>query len=91
MGCCDTTKCRVTGKGFNKEQKYWDIMGVATLDYFSLYRKHTFVRRESYKLDYIGEVELGEKKNENLYMILLKISIQKIINSLLNIIFKMLN
>ena len=58
---------RVTGKGFNKEQKYWDIMGVATLDYLDLYRKHTFVRRESYKLDYIGEVELGEKKNENPY------------------------
>ena len=58
---------RVTGKGFNKEQKYWDIMGVATLDYLDLYRKHTFVRRESYKLDYIGEVELGENKNENPY------------------------
>ena len=32
-----------------------------------LYRKHTFVRQESYKLDYIGEVELGEKKTENPY------------------------
>ena len=42
-------------------------MGVATLDYLDLYRKHTFVRRESYKLDYIGEVELGENKNENPY------------------------
>ena len=37
------------------------------LDYLDLYRKHTFVRRESYKLDYIGEVELGEKKTENPY------------------------
>ena len=58
---------RVTAKGFNKEQNYWDIMGVSVLDYLDLYRKHTFVRRESYKLDYIGEVELGENKHENPY------------------------
>ena len=42
-------------------------MGVAILDYLDLYRKHTFVRRESYRLDYIGEVELGESKHENPY------------------------
>jgi len=58
---------RVTAKGFNKEQNYWDIMGVSVLDYLDLYRKHTFVRRESYKLDYIGQVELGENKHENPY------------------------
>jgi DNA polymerase elongation subunit (family B) len=58
---------RVTAKGFNKEQNYWDIMGVSVLDYLDLYRKHTFVRRESYKLDYIGKVELGENKHENPY------------------------
>ena len=66
-GVVTQQSARVTAKGFNKEQKYWDIMGVATLDYLDLYRKHTFVRRESYKLDYIGEVELGENKNENPY------------------------
>ena len=33
---------RITAKGFNKEQKYYDIMNVATLDYLDLYRKHTF-------------------------------------------------
>jgi len=53
--------------GYNRTQKYWDILGVDVLDYLDLYRKHTFVRRESYKLDYIGEVELGEKKTENPY------------------------
>ena len=42
-------------------------MGVDTLDYLDLYRKFTFVRRESYKLDYIGEVELGQNKLENPY------------------------
>ena len=66
-GVVTQQSARITAKGFNKEQKYWDIMGVATLDYLALYRKHTFVRRESYKLDYIGEVELGENKNENPY------------------------
>ena len=66
-GVVNESSARVTAKGFNKEQKYWDILGVDVLDYLDLYRKHTFVRRESYKLDYIGEVELGENKNENPY------------------------
>ena len=53
--------------GYNRTQNYYDILGVATLDYLDLYRKHTFVRRESYKLDYIGQVELNESKTENPY------------------------
>ncbi len=53
--------------GYNRQQNYWDILGVSILDYFDLYRKHTFVRQESYKLDYIGQVELGESKTENPY------------------------
>ena len=53
--------------GYNRTQNYYDILGVDVLDYLDLYRKHTFIRRESYKLDYIGEVELGEKKTENPY------------------------
>ena len=56
-----------TDLGFIKQQNYYDLMGITVLDYLDLYRKHTFVRRESYKLDYIGEVELGEKKHENPY------------------------
>ena len=66
-GVVSPNSVRVTAKGFNKQQNYWDILGVDVLDYLDLYRKHTFVRRESYKLDYIGEVELGEKKTENPY------------------------
>ena len=50
-----------------RKNQMYDIMGVSILDYLDLYRKHTFVRRESYKLDYIGEVELGENKHENPY------------------------
>ena len=53
--------------GYARTQNYYDILGVDTLDYLDLYRKHTFIRRESYKLDYIGEVELGENKTENPY------------------------
>ena len=51
----------------SREQQVWNIMGVDTLDYLDLYRKFTFVRRESYKLDYIGEVELGQNKLDNPY------------------------
>lgn len=40
----------------------YDLVGRVVLDYFDLYRKFTFVTRESYKLDHIAEVELGEKK-----------------------------
>ena len=50
-----------------KNQQYWNILGVSILDYFELYRKFTYVRQESYKLDYIGKVELGEQKLENPY------------------------
>jgi DNA polymerase elongation subunit (family B) len=55
------------GLGYNRQERYFDLLGIATLDYLDLYRKHTFVRRESYKLDYIGKVEVGETKNENPY------------------------
>ena len=53
--------------GYARQEKYFDLVGIATLDYLDLYRKHTFIRRESYKLDYIGKVEVGETKNENPY------------------------
>jgi DNA polymerase elongation subunit (family B) len=44
-----------------KEQTY-DMFGVAVLDYLDLYKKFTYTAQESYKLDYIASVELGEKK-----------------------------
>ena len=39
-----------------------DIGGVTQLDYLDLYKKFTYKTQESYKLDYIAEVELGQKK-----------------------------
>ena len=47
---------------FGKEQLVYDILGVQSLDYLKLYRKFTYKMQESYKLDWIGHVELGEKK-----------------------------
>jgi len=35
------------------------------LDYLQMYKKHTFVTRESYKLDFIAQEELGENKLEH--------------------------
>ena len=64
-GVVSESSAKVSGWENKQEKKTWDMMGIAVLDYLDLYRKHTFVRRESYRLDHIGDVELGEKKHEN--------------------------
>ena len=48
-----------------RKHQLYDIQGVAHLDYFDLYRKFTYSRQESYRLDYIAFVELGERKDGN--------------------------
>ena len=45
-----------------REQYVYKIYGVSQLDYIDLYKKYTYVNRESYRLDHIAFVELGEKK-----------------------------
>ncbi len=40
----------------------YDIGGISQLDYIKLYKKFTYKTQESYRLDYIAEVELGQKK-----------------------------
>ena len=50
-----------------KTQTYFRLHGIAQLDYLQLYQKFTIKNQESYKLDHIGEVELGEKKDDNPY------------------------
>jgi len=47
---------------FGQDAIAYDIYGVQTLDYLRLYKKFTYKNQESYKLDWIGHVELGEKK-----------------------------
>lgn len=49
-------------KIMDRENQTYEIIGVNTIDYIDLYRKFTYVTRESYKLDHIVEVELGERK-----------------------------
>jgi len=50
-----------------REQQVYDITGVANLDYLQLYRKFTYTNQESYALNHIAFVELGQQKNENPY------------------------
>lgn len=45
-----------------KQNQSYNPSGISVLDYYQLYRKFTFGNQESYKLDYIGQVELGERK-----------------------------
>jgi len=45
-------------------QNRYKIAGVSTLDYLALYKRFTFSQRSSYRLDAIGEYEVGEKKVE---------------------------
>ena len=51
----------------NREMTAYEITGVAQLDYLDLYKKFTYVTRESYKLDFITQTELGHKKLESGY------------------------
>jgi DNA polymerase elongation subunit (family B) len=50
-----------------RKHQLYEIQGVAHLDYFDLYRKFTYSSQESYRLDHIAFVELGEKKDGNPY------------------------
>ena len=40
----------------------YDVGGITQLDYLNLYKKFTYTNQESYRLDYIASVELGQKK-----------------------------
>lgn len=45
-----------------REEISYDIAGVSALDYIDLYKKFTYTMQESYRLDHIAFVELGENK-----------------------------
>ncbi len=47
---------------YNEYKKRYVIAGVSCLDYLALYKKFSFTMQSSYRLDYIGEVEVGMKK-----------------------------
>ena len=50
-----------------RKHQVFDIQGISHLDYYDLYRKFTYTNRESYRLDHIAHVELGESKDDNPY------------------------
>ena len=47
---------------FGQEQMRWYVEGVSLIDYLDVYKRFSVGIKESYKLDAIGEAELGEKK-----------------------------
>ena len=51
-----------TVRVMNRQELVYMVGGLAQLDYLDLYRKFTYQNQESYKLDHIAFVELGEKK-----------------------------
>ena len=53
---------RTSNQKFGKESTSLSIGGISSLDYLELYKKFTYNQQESYRLDAIAEIELGEKK-----------------------------
>ena len=47
---------------YGKEHLSYDLIGRVHLDLLELYRKYTYEERHSFRLDAIGDHELGEKK-----------------------------
>lgn len=56
-------KINPNGK-FGQQSKEYVIEGVSCLDYLVMYQKFNMEKQESYKLDYIGETEVGFNKIE---------------------------
>ena len=46
----------------NRKDQTYELRGIAQLDYLELYKKFTYSAQESYRLDHIANVEVGEKK-----------------------------
>jgi len=55
-------KTREFKGNFGKVTKEYTLTGLTVLDYLQLYKKFTYTQQESYKLDHIAFVELGQKK-----------------------------
>jgi DNA polymerase elongation subunit (family B) len=49
-------------EAFGRDTVTYDLVGRVHLDYLQLYRKHTYHEMHSYRLDFVGEYEVGEKK-----------------------------
>jgi DNA polymerase elongation subunit (family B) len=53
-----------TYERFGKEEQTYDLVGRIHMDYLQLYKKYNYESRHSYKLDSIGEMEVGENKTQ---------------------------
>ena len=51
-----------TFEKYGREQETYDLIGRVHIDSLELYRKYTYEERHTYRLDAIGEIELGETK-----------------------------
>lgn len=49
---------------YGKTSSTFDLFGRVHLDYLELYQKFTFEERQSFRLDYIGQFEVNERKTE---------------------------
>ena len=67
---------RVMRGQFGQEKKRYYIDGIACLDFLDVYKRFCLKLRESYKLDAIGGVELGENKVDYQGMSLAELSEQ---------------
>ena len=47
---------------YGRQQETYDFVGLVHLDSLELYRKYTYEERHTYRLDAIGEMEVGETK-----------------------------
>lgn len=47
---------------FKKEYITYELYGRVHMDYLDLYKKHSMQELHTYKLDYVGEIEIGENK-----------------------------
>jgi len=57
-GLCSEGEVHIMGRTHTT----FDVGGVTQLDYLDLYKKFTYKAQESYRLDYIAKVELGQQK-----------------------------
>jgi len=53
-----------TYEKFDQIQETYDLVGRVHMDYLELYKKYNYESRHSYKLDVIGEMEVGENKTQ---------------------------
>lgn len=49
-------------EAYGRQTITYDLVGRIHMDYLQLYRKNTYHEMHSYRLDFVGEYEVGEKK-----------------------------